>query len=318
MSKQRIIFMGTPEFAVASLKALVDAGFDVAAVVTAADKPAGRGRQLKASAVKEYAIANGLPVLQPERLRDPDFLHTLDTLAASLYIVVAFRMLPEMVWSKPELGTINLHGSLLPDYRGAAPINWAIMNGEHTTGVTTFYIRQQIDTGDIISQEHIPIPPDANAGELHDLMKEIGAALIVRTASDIFSGKAARQAQHIAPGTLAKEAPKLSPTNCRIDWSRGARRVHDHIRGLSPYPGAWTMLTLATGASLHFKVLASRTSAHPSNGSPGTIHIRKDQLFVQCADGTLELLEVQAEGKRRMSTAEFLRGNTGLDGATFA
>lgn len=315
MSKHRIIFMGTPEFAVASLNALVDSGFDVAAVVTAPDRPAGRGRQLRASAVKEYAMAHGLPVLQPERLRDPEFLSALDALHASLYIVVAFRMLPEVVWSKPELGTINLHGSLLPDYRGAAPINWAIMNGEHTTGVTTFYIRQQIDTGDIIAQEQIAIAPEENAGELHDRMKDIGAALVVRTATAIFAGTAERKAQHTTPGTEPKEAPKLSPTNCRMDWSRGTQQVHDHIRGLSPYPGAWTMLVPASGPPVHFKVLAARITKDRSKGHPGSMHISKDQLFVHCADGSLELLEVQAEGKRRMSAAEYLRGNSGLEHA---
>lgn len=315
MSKHRIIFMGTPEFAVASLKALVDAGFDVAAVVTAPDRPAGRGRQLRASAVKEYAVAHGLPVLQPERLRDPEFLNALDALRASLYIVVAFRMLPEVVWSKPELGTINLHGSLLPDYRGAAPINWAIMNGEHTTGVTTFYIRQQIDTGDIIAQETFAITPDENAGELHDRMKEIGASLLVRTAEAICSGTAGRKAQPVTPGAFAKEAPKLTPTNCRIDWSRTAQQVHDHIRGLSPYPGAWTMLVPATGPPVHFKVLAARiVNDHPM-GQPGAVHSTKEGLFVHCAEGCMELLEVQAEGKRRMSAAEYLRGNGGLEQA---
>ena len=307
-SGQRIVFMGTPQFAVHSLNALLQAGVEVAAVVTAMDKPAGRGRQLHASAVKQRALELGLPLLQPEKLKDPVFHSSLQLIGADLFVVVAFRMLPEQVWTLPPLGTINLHASLLPQYRGAAPINWAVMNGERVTGATTFFIRHEIDTGDVLLQEELSIGPDETAGEVHDRLASMGGALLARTVKSILDGNAiARPQQAIAPGTL-RVAPKLNPENCRIDWSKPARQVHDHVRGLSPFPGAWTMWT-ENGRSAHFKILRSS----PTDGAhaaplPGTVEVHDKGLRVGCADAYIELLEVQAEGKRRMSAAEFARG----------
>ncbi len=306
MSAPRILFMGTPEFAVASLNALVNAGHQVVGVVTAADKPAGRGRQLRMSAVKERALELGLPVLQPERLRDPAFLQALDALGADLYVVVAFRMLPEVVWTKPALGTINLHGSLLPQYRGAAPINWAMINGETKTGATTFFIRHEIDTGDIIDRVELPIGPEMTAGELHDGMMMKGAALLERTVASIAAGTARKLPQTGAPGTL-KHAPKLTPENCRIRWTNSAHAVYDHVRGLSPYPGAWTLMRTAKGTS-HFKVLAARVHGSLPNKEPGTVVTDGNRLVVHCGEGALELLEVQPEGRKRMGAGEFVRG----------
>lgn len=305
----RIVFMGTPPFAVASLDALVKAGIDVAAVVTAPDRPAGRGQQLKASAVKERAIALGIPVLQPERLRDPAFLEALDAMGASLHVVVAFRMLPEQVWSRPALGTINLHGSLLPDYRGAAPINWAVINGERVTGATTFFIRQQIDTGDIIDRVELPIGEDDTAGDVHDRLMEVGGALLVRTVQAILAGTAQRIPQERLITGALHEAPKLNPQNCRIEMHREARKVHDHIRGLSPFPGAWCQLVIDDRAPLHFKVLRTRVvDDDGAHGVPGTVQVKDGRMFVACGAGQLEALDVQLEGKRRTSAAELLRG----------
>lgn len=313
MNAKRILFMGTPDFAVGSLNSLVEAGFDVAAVVTAPDKPAGRGRELRMSAVKQRALELGLTVLQPERLRDPAFLEELDRMGASLYVVVAFRMLPEVVWARPPLGTINLHASLLPQYRGAAPINWAIINGETTTGVTTFFIRHEIDTGDIIDQERVVIGPDDNVGTMHDRLMGTGAALLARTVGSILDGTARRTQQGLrqpqGDNTYElKHAPKLTPENCRIDWKRPAQQVHDHVRGLSPHPGAWTRLVAGNGEALNFKLYAARPMDVAFSGTPGTVRQQGDGLLVACGSGSLELLEVQPEGRRRMTGAEFLRG----------
>ncbi len=312
MSAQRIVFMGTPDFAVASLNALVDAGIEVAAVVTAPDRPAGRGRELRHSAVKERAIQLGLPILQPERLRDPLFLDQLDQLGANLYVVVAFRMLPEVVWSKPPLGTINLHASLLPNYRGAAPINWAIINGERETGVTTFFIRQEIDTGDIIDCERLAIGPDENVGQLHDRLMHTGSHLLVRTVRSILTGTAQRAAQHEGLNTSLQHAPKLNPDNCRIDWKRSAQEVHDHVRGLSPYPGAWCKLATANKGMMNFKVYGTRLVQEPNNAAPGEVSTQGDRLLVGCGNGCVELTDVQPEGRKRMTAAEFLRGAQSL------
>lgn len=310
---QRIVFMGTPPFAVASLAALVEAGMDVAAVVTAPDKPAGRGQQLRMSAVKEFALAHPVlreRILQPGKLKDPAFHAQLDTTGAALYVVVAFRMLPEAVWKRPALGTINLHASLLPDYRGAAPINWAIMNGEQRTGVTTFFIRQEIDTGDLIARAETPIGTEETAGELHDRLMGMGAALIVASVKDILAGKAERAPQRADDG-VRPVAPKLTPENCRIDWSREVRSVHDHIRGLSPHPGAWTRLVIGDQAAQHFKILRSAISADAPDAAPGTVSVLGGRLIVHCAGGAIEATDVQAEGKRRMDAGSFLRGLQG-------
>ena len=307
---QRIVFMGTPPFAVASLAALVEAGVDLAAVITAPDRPAGRGQQGRMSAVKEYALSHPIlrdRILQPEKLKDPEFHARLDATGASLYVFVAFRMLPEAVWKRPDLGTINLHASLLPDYRGAAPINWAIINGEQRTGVTTFFIRQEIDTGDVIATEGTDIGPDETAGELHDRLMRIGSALIVSSVHRIFNGTVVPMAQN-ASGALVHTAPKLTPENCRIDWGRTAQQVHDHIRGLSPHPGAWTRLVIGDQPAQHFKILRSKLIPSGVSGTPGATTTHDGRLIVHCANGAIEALDVQAEGKRRMEASSFLRG----------
>lgn len=313
----RIVFMGTPPFAVASLDALVGAGLDVAAVVTAPDRPAGRGQQLRMSAVKERALALGLPLLQPEKLRSPEFHAQLDAIGASLYVVVAFRMLPQLVWARPSLGTINLHASLLPDYRGAAPINWAVMNGEQRTGVTTFFIQEAIDTGAILLREGTSIAPEETAGELHDRLMTIGSALLARTVKDILDGTAqAVPQEELMHGTL-HHAPKLTPANCRIDWRRNAKEVHDHIRGLSPFPGAWSTLAIGDQPPQHFKVLRSRAARSSANSGPGTVQQQGEQFLVHCGNGSIELLDVQPEGKRRMDAASFLRGSRNTSALRF-
>lgn len=243
VSDIRIIFMGTPDFAVAALDSLVQAGCNIVAVVTAPDKPAGRGMQLQQSAVKQYAVTHGLSVLQPEKLKHPDFIATLQSLQPQLQVVVAFRMLPEVVWSLPPMGTINLHGSLLPQYRGAAPINWAIINGEKETGVTTFKLQHAIDTGNILLQQSMPIFPEETAGELHDRMKIIGAELLVTTLQQLAAGTLTEQPQIVSANdtTLSiKHAPKIFTETCQVDWHKPADNIHNLIRGLSPYPGAFT------------------------------------------------------------------------------
>ncbi len=309
MSKNRIIFMGTPEFAVATLDALVRAGIDVAAVITAPDRPAGRGKQLKASAVKLRALELGLRILQPEKLKDPAFHAELDALNASLYVVVAFRMLPELVWNRPALGTVNLHGSLLPAYRGAAPINWAIINGEERTGVTTFKLQHQIDTGDILLKEELGIDPEETAGELHDRMMVIGADLMVRTVKGLFAATLLtepQQWQHAAPPPLA---PKIDTETCHIDPTKTVAAVHDLIRGMSPFPGAWCRLFTEAGP-MHFKILRSRKAPQMSTtAEPGTMLLQEGRIHLACSNGWLEALEVQPEGKRRMGASEFVRGS---------
>ncbi|MCB9171073.1 MAG: methionyl-tRNA formyltransferase [Flavobacteriales bacterium] len=306
MELPRIVFLGTPEFAVASLNALFAHGVPIAAVVTAPDRPAGRGRKLRMSAVKERAIELGVPVYQPMDLKDPDFLRELDRCGASLYVVVAFRMLPEQVWARPVMGTFNLHASLLPDYRGAAPINWAIMNGEQRTGVTTFKLQRTIDTGDILLQEEVHIGPDETAGELHDRLMIVGAHLLVRTVEGAARSDLRPVPQdQITHGAL-HPAPKLTSLNCRIDVQRPARQVHDLVRGLSPAPGAWTTLVDDTGREGMFKVL--RTQIRDLNGTPGTIADIGGRPVLHCGNGSVELIEVLPEGRRRMTGKEFLQG----------
>nr|WP_294991958.1 methionyl-tRNA formyltransferase [uncultured Sediminibacterium sp.] len=301
----RIIFMGTPDFAVASLDALVRAGFNIVAVVTAPDKPAGRGLQLQQSAVKQYAVAQNLNVLQPEKLKNPDFIAQLQELKADLQIVVAFRMLPEIVWNMPPLGTINLHGSLLPQYRGAAPINWAVINGEKETGVTTFKLKHEIDTGNILLQDRFSIGPDETAGEVHDRMKIIGANLLVKTIQQLEQGSLKEQAQDEIIGTASiKHAPKIFTDTCKIDWHKSVTEIHNLIRGLSPYPGAITSLD---GKVL--KIFGSKKIADPVQDIPGTMQTDgKTYLRFSCADGYIDVLNLQLEGKKRMTTSEFLRG----------
>jgi methionyl-tRNA formyltransferase len=298
----RIIFMGTPAFAVPSLEILVENGYEIAAVVTASDKTGGRGgKQLLQSAVKQYAQEQGLPVLQPERLRDPDFLEQLRGLKADLQVVVAFRMLPESVWAMPRLGTFNLHGSLLPRYRGAAPINWAIINGEKETGVTTFFIQHEIDTGDVILQERLDIGPDETAGELHDRMMGLGANVVLKTVQLIEAGGYTLQKQDDA---LASKAPKLFHETCRIDLNQNTQQVHDFIRGLSPYPGAWTILD---GQEL--KIFRAAISPEPLSHPPGTF-VSDNKRFIRLStlDGYVELLELQLPGRKRLEVQAFLNG----------
>lgn len=305
-SSPRVLFMGTPEFAVATLNALLEDGITVVGVVTAPDRPAGRGRQLRSSPVKQRALEAGIPVLQPERLRDPEFLTQLDALNASLYIVVAFRMLPAAVWERPELGTVNLHASLLPDYRGAAPINWAVINGEQRSGVSTFMISHDIDTGDLLLQRELSIGPDESAGELHDRMMVVGAELIVETVHGL-SNKSLRpipqdhSAAHHA-------AAKLDSDTSHIDFSAGAAQVHNLIRGLSPFPGAWCTWKEESGSSMHFKILRSRLSELDTEQASGSVRIDNGTLLIACKDKWIEALEVQAEGKRRMLASDFVRG----------
>jgi methionyl-tRNA formyltransferase len=303
----RIVFMGTPEFAVASLRALVEAGFNVVGVITAPDKPAGRGMKLNESAVKKYAAEKGLTVLQPEKLKNPGFIAELETLKADLQVVVAFRMLPEVVWKMPPLGTINLHGSLLPQYRGAAPINWAIINGEKETGVTTFKLQQEIDTGNILLQEKILIGENDTAGELHDIMKEIGANLLVATVKGIEDGSLQETSQSKAleqfEGEL-KHAPKLFTETCIVDWNAGCDKIYNLVRGLSPYPGAITRLD---GKILKI-YKSSKETTTPAETPGNYVTDGRTYLKFSCADGYIHLLEVQLEGKKRILIGDFLRG----------
>ena len=302
----RIVFMGTPEFAVASLEALVKAGFNIAGVVTAPDKPAGRGMQLQQSAVKKYALDHNLKVLQPEKLKSPEFLQELKQLQADLQVVVAFRMLPEVVWNMPPKGTINLHGSLLPKYRGAAPINWAVINGEKETGVTTFKLKHEIDTGDIYLQESFPIGENETAGEVHDKMKEIGAQLLVKTVNGIFENTLNEKPQltQNSSATPLPHAPKIFTETCKIDFSKSCAEVHNLIRGLSPFPGAFTLFQGKT-----LKIFGSEKVNNVPNGEPGTFSTdHKTYLHFNCKDGSIAALEIQMEGKKRMKIEDFLRG----------
>jgi methionyl-tRNA formyltransferase len=299
----RIVFLGTPGFAVPSLAALAENGFDIAAVITAPDKPAGRGLQLQESPVKQYAVSKGIPVLQPPKLKDPAFLEELRSYKANLQIVIAFRMLPVAVWDMPELGTFNLHASLLPQYRGAAPINRAIMNGEKETGLTTFFLRHEIDTGDILFQEKVEIGESETAGELHDRMAELGAALVVRTTKAIENDTTHPVPQPEVTDDL-KTAPKIFKEDCRIDWDRPARAIFNLIRGLSPYPAAFTMLDGKV-----FKLYSSLIDFDAALEEPGTISTDgKTLLAIAAADGWIVVKEVQLEGKKRMGIEEFLRG----------
>ena len=310
--------MGTPEFAEFTLRRLVEDGYNIIGVVTMPDKPMGRhGSVLQSSPVKKYAVGQGIPVLQPEKLKDPAFLEALAALKADLQIVVAFRMLPEVVWNMPRLGTFNLHGSLLPQYRGAAPINWAIINGDQETGVTTFFLKHEIDTGDIIHQERIPILPDDNAETMHDKLMALGADLTVRTLQDILAGNIKPIPQSDIPVSELRPAPKIFKETCRIDWNQPTARVRDFIRGLSPYPAAWTVLHSPEGNDQDFKIFAAEPVPNAPLQTPGTITCDgRKNLIVSTADGALRLLEVQLSGKKRMPTPAFLCGCT-ISGCSF-
>lgn len=298
----RIVFIGTPDFAVASLQAMVEAGYNIVGVITAPDKPAGRGMQLQHSAVKKYALSQGLHLLQPVNLKNPEFVEELRALKADLQVVIAFRMLPEVVWSMPPLGTFNLHASLLPQYRGAAPINWAIINGEQETGVTTFFLKHEIDTGKLLLQEKVALDDTITAGELHDELMHKGAQLVLRSLQLIENGTYTTNEQELLPGV--KHAPKIFTEHCLINWNTSAEQVHNLIRGLSPYPAAFTHL----GGKV-LKVYRSSKEVKAVSAAPGTIE-SDGKTFIKVAvqDGFVYLHELQLEGKKRMKTDEFLRG----------
>ena len=311
MKDLRVVFMGTPEFAVATLGSLLMNGFNVVGVVTAPDRPSGRGRKITKSAVKLFSETSHLsPILQPLNLRDPEFIESLRKLNADLFIVVAFRMLPEAVWKLPPLGTINLHASLLPDYRGAAPINHAIINGETVTGVTTFMIDDRIDTGNVLLQEEVQIFPFENAGDLHDRLMIQGARLVIRTLTDLTENKIAPLSQAIIAGNgkPLKLAPKIHPDDCIINWNNDTMKIHNLVRGLSPYPCAKSWLQ-SESYTFSFKIFESRPEIGNHNSTPGTIGSDGRSYFrISCRDGNLNIISLQIEGKKRMNTAEFLRG----------
>lgn len=305
-SSIRIVYMGTPEFAVASLRALVEDGYNVVAVVTMPDKPVGRGHQVQQSAVKQYALSVGLPVLQPERLKDPAWVEELRGYHADLQVVVAFRMLPEVVWAMPRLGTFNLHAALLPQYRGAAPINWAVMNGDHETGATTFMLRQDIDTGDMLLQERLPIGDTEDVGSVHDRLMVMGAQLVVRTMDLILECEASGKPLPLVPQPDMPDlrpAPKIYKDTCRIDFSRTAEEIRNHVRGLSPYPAAWIgapipehpLAAMLEGAKV-YRVAATDKSE------------QKGHIIFPCADGYVDILELQLPGKKRMNAQALLNG----------
>ena len=310
----RIVYMGTPEFAVEPLRALLDGGYDVAAVVTVPDKPSGRGMKMNESAVKKFAVERGLPVLQPEKLRDPAFIGQLKSFNANLFVVVAFRMLPKEVWSLPYLGTFNLHASLLPQYRGAAPINWAIINGERVTGVTTFMIDEQIDTGRILFQENCPIEEYDNLGSLHDKLMTMGSALVVKTVDAIRDHRVKPLEQDTTHITM-RPAPKITKETCRIDWSRSARSIHNLVRGLSPYPCAFAELTSGDGNPLSMKIFETAFIRECDESVPaGTITSDgKGYIEVKCGKGALRIIDLQLSGKKRMGVRDFLLGFREID-----
>jgi methionyl-tRNA formyltransferase len=298
----RILFMGTPEFAVPSLRILLDHSYEVSGVVTTPDKPRGRGQQVSCTPIKEYALNHQLPILQPENLKDPKFISDIQQLAPDLVVVVAFRILPREVYTIPKLGSFNLHASLLPKYRGAAPINWAIINGEHETGVTTFFLQDTVDTGSVLLQARVKIGADETAGELHDTLSEVGAEIVLQTVRLIELGKTQPRLQN---DTRACPAPKIFKNDCRIDWKKSSQQVHNFIRGLSPYPASWTMHKGKT-----IKMYRTKISEAQSTASGIVLQRTNDTLIVGTGNGAVSILEIQQEGKRRLGVEEFLRGYT--------
>nr|WP_294929915.1 methionyl-tRNA formyltransferase [uncultured Flavobacterium sp.] len=307
MEKLRIIFMGTPEFAVGILDTIIKNNYDVVGVITAADKPAGRGQKIKYSAVKEYALSNNLPLLQPVNLKDESFLAELKALNANLQIVVAFRMLPKVVWEMPALGTFNLHASLLPNYRGAAPINWAIINGEAKTGVTTFFIDDKIDTGAMILNSEITIDPEESAGQLHDRLMLLGSETVIDTLKVIESGNVTTTIQE--DNEEIKTAYKLNKENCKIDWTKPGGEINNLIRGLSPYPAAWSFLKDKSEEQT-IKIYEAKLSLEAHTYETGKLICSKKEIKVAVQDGFLQLLNLQLPGKKRMQVAELLNGIT--------
>ncbi len=307
----RIIFFGTPDFAVASLAKLIDSGYSVVAVVTSPDKQAGRGLKEKTSAVKDFAVLHGIPVLQPLNMKDPGFTELLRSYKPDLQIVIAFRMMPKLVWALPPLGTFNLHASLLPQYRGAAPINWAVINGERETGVTTFFLNEQIDTGKIILSEKLAIGSDETAGELHDRLMNAGVALVLATVERIVSGKVDEISQEALTGDPAnlKPAPKIFKDDCRIDWNQDVLTIHNFVRGLSPYPGAYTELAQKDGSTQQLKVFRVVPEQNEPHGHLGDfVTDGKSYLKVSAKNGFIFLEEVQLSGRKAMTSGDFLRG----------
>lgn len=315
----KIVFMGTPEFAVESLKAIIHAGYYVAGVITAPDKPAGRGQKIRYSPVKQFALKHHLNLLQPVKLKDPLFLEELKQLKPDLQVVVAFRMLPEQVWSMPPLGTFNLHASLLPHYRGAAPINWAIINGETRTGVTTFFINHEIDTGSVLLRDETEIGDDETAGMLHDRLMVMGAALVVKTIDAIVKSKIQPVSQkELIGNAMPKAAPKIFKCDCQINWHTGTKKVCDFIRGLSPFPGAWTEMMGNEKEKLQIKIFSCETVFRKHNKLPGVIETDgKEYLMVATADGFVSIKTLQLEGKKRLGVQEFLRGFKNIGSCRF-
>ena len=312
MDKLRIVFMGTPEFAVGILDTIIMNNYEVVGVITAADKPAGRGQKIKYSAVKEYALEKNLPLLQPTNLKDPVFLEELQALNANLQIIVAFRMLPKLVWEMPKYGTFNLHASLLPNYRGAAPINWAVINGETKTGVTTFYIDDKIDTGAMILSAETAIDPDENAGQLHDKLMILGSQTVIDTLKLI-------ETEQVNPiiqedHSEIKTAYKLDKDNCKIDWSKSGTEIHNQIRGLSPYPVAWCIIK-DNNQEWNAKIYESKISIEKHSLPIGTIQTTKKEIKVVVSDGLLQILSLQLPGKKKMTASELLNGMTFSDEA---
>ena len=308
----RIVYMGTPEFAVESLKRLVEGGYNVVGVITMPDKPIGRhGSVLQASPVKQYAVSQGLKVLQPERLKDEAFLEELRALQADLQIVVAFRMLPEVVWAMPPMGTFNLHAALLPQYRGAAPINWAVINGDTETGITTFFLQHEIDTGDIIQQVRVPIADTDNVEIVYDKLMILGGDLVLETVEAILAGtvKSIPQEELIKIDTELRPAPKIFKETCRIDWSKGVKQVYDFVRGLSPYPAAWTELCGGEGKPQVLKIYETEKQFAQHDLPMGTVDTDQKTYFrIAVKDGFVNILSLQLAGKKRMQVGDFLRG----------
>ena len=305
----RIVFMGTPEFAVASLKTLIENGYTVVGVVTAPDRLSGRGQKLHQSDVKQFALKCGLPVLQPEKLKDENFLHELKALNADIQIIVAFRMLPEVVWKMPFMGTFNLHGSLLPHYRGAAPLNWAIINGDQETGVTTFILKQEIDTGNILFQEKVPIEPETTIGELHDSLMVIGANLVLKTVDSLANGIVIPISQDsLTIDSHRLHAPKIFKENCLINWGKPGLTINNLIRGLSPYPAAFTNFR-NTESEIGVKIFKASVELIDHQHNPGVIlSDNKKYLKIACSDGFLHILDLQIAGKKKLGVEDFLRG----------
>ena len=309
MEKLKIVYFGTPEFAASQLEAIIGAGYDVAAVVTMPDKPAGRGRKIQYSDVKKTALEHNLPLLQPEKLKDPTFLEQLASFQANLFIVVAFRMLPAAVWQMPKYGTFNLHASLLPQYRGAAPIQFAIINGETETGLTTFFLNEEIDKGAVIMREKVAIRPDETAGELHDELMLLGNKVVVETIRKIEAGEVKAQAQETLVEGELKPAPKITKEFCNVDWNQSGQSIYNHIRGLSPYPTAHMVLHSENGDSLEMKIFACTFEPSHHEFSVGNVLTdNKTFLKITVRDGFIFLTEVQQAGKKRMPIVEFLRG----------